>query len=127
MSLRPPRSVARPRRFAVILVAALAGLATAALVSVAVAKTFTIEVGKNATVSNITNPSAMSRTENIAVNSRGHAVYTLSGESKSHAKCTSSTCLSAWPPLTVAAGKEADGPARVKGKLGIWHRKGLTR
>jgi predicted lipoprotein with Yx(FWY)xxD motif len=127
MSVRPPRAAARPRRFALILVTALAGIATAALVSVAVAKTFTLEIAKNATVSNITAPSAMSKTENIAVNSKGHAVYTLSGESTSHAKCTSTTCLTAWPPLTVASGKKPTAQPGVKGKLGVWHRKGFNQ
>ena len=127
MSVRPPRSVARPRRLAVILVTAFAGIATAAVVSVAVAKTFTLEVAKNATVTNITATGAMSKTESIAVNSRGRAVYTLSGETKTHAKCTSSACLGIWPPVTVPSGKKPTAQAGIKGKLGVWHRKGFNQ
>jgi predicted lipoprotein with Yx(FWY)xxD motif len=127
MSFRPPRAAARPRRFTLILVTALAGIATAALVSVAVAKTFTLEIAKNATVTNSTNPTAMSKTENIAVNSKGRAVYTLSGETKSHPKCTSSMCLGIWPAVTVPSGKKPTAQAGIKGKLGVWHRKGFNQ
>lgn len=118
-----PRVGARPRRFALIIVTALVGVATAALVSVAVAKTFTLEIAKGVKVSNITNPSAMTKVENVAANSHGRAVYTLSGDGKRHPKCTKSNgCFGFWPPVTVASGKKPSKAPAIKGRLGVWHR-----
>jgi predicted lipoprotein with Yx(FWY)xxD motif len=60
------------------------------------------------------------------VNSRGVALYTLSGATKSHFKCASSLCFGFWPPMKVhsAHAKLTKGPG-VKGKLGIVHRSGF--
>src|ERR1700733_4026923 len=41
------------------------------------------------------------KSEPIAVNAKGGAVYTLSGESTKHLECTPRACFMAWPPLTV--------------------------
>jgi hypothetical protein len=54
-------------------IAAAAGLAAAALVGVALAKTLTLQVAKNAKV---TNQSGTTKSENIAINSRGFVIYT---------------------------------------------------
>jgi predicted lipoprotein with Yx(FWY)xxD motif len=125
MSVRPPRVAARPRRFALILVTALVGVATAALVSVAVAKTFTLEIAKHAKISDL---GAMAATANIAVNSKGHAVYTLSGDSKTHQKCTKSNgCWGFWPPATIASGKKPTAQKGIKGKLGTWRHGGINQ
>ncbi len=125
MHARPPRVAARPRRFALIVVTALAGVATAALVSVAVAKTFTLEIAKHAKVSNL---GAMTATANIAVNSRGRAVYTLSGDSKTHKECTKTDgCWAVWPPVTVPSGKKPTVMKGIKGKVGVWRHGGINQ
>src|SRR4051794_25436835 len=84
--------------------AATAGLVAVALVGVALAKTFTLNVARHAKV---TNQSLKTTTEDIVVNSRGFAVYALTGDSKSHPKCTkASGCFTFWPPLTVSSRKQ---------------------
>lgn len=119
--LKPART--RAPKLAVAIVAATAGFAAAALVGVAIAKAFTVQVAKNAKV---TNQSGMTTTENIAVNSRGFALYTLTGDSKSHPKCAKgNSCFSFWPPLTVASAKQLSKAPGIKGKLGVWHRNGF--
>ncbi len=122
MPAKSSRDAARPRRYGLLLVAALAGLATAALVSVAVAKTFTLEIAKGAEV---VHSGAMS-SENIVVSSRGHAAYTLSGDTKSHPKCTKANgCFAFWKPVTVAAGRKPTKAPGIRGKLATWHRSGV--
>jgi predicted lipoprotein with Yx(FWY)xxD motif len=115
----------RSAKMAVIAVAAAGGIAVAALVGVAVAKSFTLQVAKNAKV---TNQSGTTTTENIAVNSHGFAVYTLSGDSKSHPKCTKANgCFKFWPPVTVSSAKKLSKAPGIKGKLGVWRRNGLIQ
>lgn len=119
--LRP----ARPHgtKIAAATIVATAGFAVAALVGVALAKTFTLQVAKNARV---TNQSGTTKTENIVVNSRGFALYTLTGDSKSHPECTKANhCFSFWPPLTVSSAKQLSKAPGIKGKLGVWHRNGF--
>jgi predicted lipoprotein with Yx(FWY)xxD motif len=127
MHARHSRFAARPRRFALIVVAALAGVATAALVSVAVARTLTLQVAKGASVSDIMNPNVMSKTETIVVNSRGHSVYMLSGDSKTDQKCKKAKCWSFWPPVTVAAGKKPTKSPGIRGRLRVWHHSGINQ
>ena len=116
--------VASPRHAAMLL-AALAGLATAALVGVAVAKTFTLHAATNAKVIDQT---GMTRSENIVVNARGFAVYTLTGDSKRHPECTKANgCFTFWPPLTVSSPTNVSRGAGVKGKLGVWRRDGFLQ
>ena len=106
-------------------VAAAAGFALAALVGVALARTFTLQVAKSASV---TNQSGTTRTENIVVNSRGFAVYTLTGDSKSHPKCTKANgCFIFWPPLKVASAKQLSKAPGITGRLGVWHRNGFLQ
>src|SRR5437763_1334004 len=58
--------------------------------------------------------------ENSVVNSRGRAVYLLSGDSKSHAECTSlNGCFVFWPPVKVASRSSLSKAPGVPGKLGI--------
>jgi predicted lipoprotein with Yx(FWY)xxD motif len=119
--LRPARS--RNAKIAVATIAATAGVAAAALVGVALAKTFTLQVARNAKV---TNQSGATKSENIAVNSRGFAVYTLTGDSTSHPECTkASGCFSFWPPLKVSSAKKLSKAPGIKGRLGVWHRNGF--
>jgi predicted lipoprotein with Yx(FWY)xxD motif len=113
----------RPRRGrVVIIIAALAGIATAALVGMAVAKTITLQVNKGAAV---TNQSGSTLTESIVVNTKGRAVYTLSGDTATHQKCTKANgCFKFWPPVTVSSAKNLNQLAGVKGKLGTFKRNG---
>ncbi|HEX4466349.1 MAG TPA: hypothetical protein VH025_04120 [Solirubrobacteraceae bacterium] len=39
--------------------------------------------------------------EKVAVNAEGRTLYSLQGETTHHLLCKTSTCLHAWPPLTV--------------------------
>jgi predicted lipoprotein with Yx(FWY)xxD motif len=102
---------------------AITALALAAFTGMALAKSFTLKVAKNEKVSNITNPKQATKTESILVNSKGAAVYTLSGDTKSHPKCLDAMCRMFWPPVTVASPKTklAAAPG-VKGKLAVVHR-----
>ncbi len=104
---------------------ALAAFAVAALSASASTKSSnTLGVAKNGTV---TNQQMVSKTEAIAVNSKGLAVYLLAGETVHHALCVKSNkCLTAWPPVTVPNAKSKPSAAPgIKGKLGIWHRNGF--
>jgi predicted lipoprotein with Yx(FWY)xxD motif len=106
-------------------VAVLAGLASAALVGMAVAKTLTLQVASGASV---TNQSGATATESIVINAKGRAVYTLSGDTTKHPKCTKANgCFSFWPPVTVSSAKSLSKAAGVKGKLGIFKRNGLMQ
>jgi predicted lipoprotein with Yx(FWY)xxD motif len=108
-----------------LVIAALAGLASAALVGLAVAKTLTLQA---ATGASVTNQSGATKTEGIVVNAKGRAVYTLSGDTTRHPKCTkASGCLSFWPPVTVSSAKSVSKAAGVNGKLGTFKRNGITQ
>lgn len=102
------------------------GVGLAVIVGVAVAKSFVLQVADGAKVTNAgTN---MSVHEAIAVTPSGFAVYELSGDSKSHPKCTEAKgCFGVWPPVTVGAGKKLAKPSGIKGKLGTWHRDGFVQ
>ena len=118
---RPART--HGTKMAAAAIAATAGFAAAALVGVAFARTFTLQVAKNARV---TNQSGTTKTENLAVNSRGFAVYTLKGDSESHPKCTKANgCFTFWPPLKVSSPKQLSKAFGIKGRLGVWHRNGF--
>jgi predicted lipoprotein with Yx(FWY)xxD motif len=121
--LKQFRSRVRPRTVAMAL-SGVAGFALAALTGIAIAKTFTVKAAKNVKVTNLI--THVTKTEGIVVDSRGVAVYTLSGETTHHLECTSATCFGFWPPLKVhsAHAKLTEG-AGVKGKLGILHRDGF--
>ena len=110
---------AHGRRSALLLVAAVAGFGTAALVGVAFAKTFTLQIANNAKVGAASHG-------NIVVNSRGQAVYYLTGDAKRHPKCTKKNgCFKFWPPMTVSSAKKLSKVRGIKGKLGVWHRNGF--
>ena len=108
----------RRGRSAALLVAAVGGFAAAVLIGVAVANTFTLQTAKNAKVG--------STTATIVVNSRGRAVYYLTGDSKSHPECTKTNgCFAFWPPVTVSSAKMLSKAPGITGKLGTWSRNGL--
>ena len=119
------RAGARRRRIAVFATVALAAVATAALISSALARTFTLQIAKGAKVTDTT---ATTKLENIVVNSRGFAVYTLSGDSKGHPECVKSNgCMAIWPPVTVSSAKKLSRASGIHGKLGTWRRDGFTQ
>ena len=53
----------------------------------------------------------------VLANSAGFSLYVLSTESKGKLHCTSSACLSGWPPLLVAKNTMITAGAGVKGKV----------
>jgi predicted lipoprotein with Yx(FWY)xxD motif len=103
----------------------LAAVGALLVAGVVLARTFTLTVARSAPV---TNTSGQTVRENIIVSSRGRAVYMLSGDSKSHPKCTRTNgCLTFWPPVTVKSAKSIRRGAGVKGRLGTWHRDGFLQ
>jgi len=98
------------------------GLLATALVGVAMARTFTLKVAGNATVKN---QSGATTHATIVVNSKGRAVYFLTGDSSKHPECNTDGCLAAWPPVTAKSLKSLSAQHGIKGKLGIWHHDGF--
>jgi predicted lipoprotein with Yx(FWY)xxD motif len=118
------RRVWRPRSFAILL-AGVVGFGIAALGGLALAKSFTLQVAKNAKVVNFNTRAATH--ESIVTSSSGKAIYTLSGETAHHLKCTSSMCFSFWPPLKAKSAKSLNKAPGIKGKLGVIHRSGFSQ
>ncbi len=116
----------RRARWLAALGAAALGVGLAAVVGVALATTFTFAVARNTTVTNFN--THQSKLETIVTAAGGFAVYTLSGDSKSHPECRQANgCLQVWPPVTVSAAKKPTKSPGIKGKLGTWHRSGFTQ
>jgi predicted lipoprotein with Yx(FWY)xxD motif len=112
-------------RSALAVAVGTAGFATAALVAVALAKTFTINTVSNAKVTNASNKSVR---EGIAINGKGFAVYTLSGDSRQHPECTKANqCFKFWFPVKVSSAKKLSKAPHVKGSLGTWKRNGFIQ
>jgi predicted lipoprotein with Yx(FWY)xxD motif len=64
----------------------------------------------------------------IVVSSSGRAVYTLTGDSKTHAECTSAGgCWSVWPPVTVGKGQKPSKGSGVSGTLSVWSHSGINQ
>ncbi len=116
------RSGPRRRAGSGALILAVAAAGVLAMAAFAVAKSATVGVA----TAHLSGPSG-SRTEPIAVNSKGVAVYELLPETTHHLLCTSSTCLGFWPPVKVAPGAKLSKGAGVKGTLGKLKRKGFTQ
>jgi predicted lipoprotein with Yx(FWY)xxD motif len=115
----------RNRLSALTLAVVAAGLVAVLLVGAALATTFTLQVGKQAKVKSA---SGSMSAENIVVNSRGKAVYYLSGDTKSHPKCTKANqCFGFWPPVTVSSTSKATKAAGISGTLSVWHRNGFSQ
>jgi predicted lipoprotein with Yx(FWY)xxD motif len=90
----------------------LTALAATAAVAVAATKP-TVKAVKNTAVG-----------KTIVVDGRkGMTLYHLSGDSKSHLLCKSTTCLGFWPPLTVKSAHTTlvKGPG-ITGKLALFKR-----
>jgi predicted lipoprotein with Yx(FWY)xxD motif len=121
MSAESMPGAARLRRLGLILAAIGATLTMTALAAVAVAKTLTLSVARNAQVTNFN--SQMTTLENVAVNSHGRVVYTLSGETAHHLKCIRANhCLTFWFPVTAKSVKKLSKAKDIHGKLGLVHR-----
>ena len=113
------------RRTAAVIAITCAGLGAAALASVAIATTFTISVAKGVSVTSQTGSTTV---ENVGVNARGHALYMLSGDSKSDQKCTkASGCWNFWPPLKVSSTAKPTKASGISGRLGVWHHSGIAQ
>jgi predicted lipoprotein with Yx(FWY)xxD motif len=61
------------------------------------------------------------KTEPVAVDQSGKAVYELLPETTTKLLCTKA-CLKFWPPVTVAKGADLSAATGVKGKLGTFKR-----
>lgn len=94
--------------------AAVLAIASASAIAVAATGT-TLATGK-ATING--------KARTVVVGSGGRTLYTLSGERTHHLKCTSKSCLKAWPPDKVAAQVKLTKADGVKGKIGRLYRRG---
>ncbi len=119
----------RAVRMVLMLGAGAAGAALAVLVGVAIAKSFTLAVTKNATVTNFLSQGAHTTKSDSIVTARGgFAVYTLTGDSKSHPKCTARNgCYAFWAPAKIGGGKNPTKANGIKGKLTTWKHNGFTQ
>jgi predicted lipoprotein with Yx(FWY)xxD motif len=61
------------------------------------------------------------KTEPVAVDQTGKAVYELLPETTTKLLCTK-ICLKFWPPVTVASGADLSAATGIKGKLGTFKR-----
>jgi predicted lipoprotein with Yx(FWY)xxD motif len=65
---------------------------------------------------------------NLLAAAGGDTVYTLSGETPRHPKCTKANrCLRIWHPITLGATGNPTKPSNVTGRLGVWSRQGLRQ
>jgi predicted lipoprotein with Yx(FWY)xxD motif len=97
-SVRPHRA----RATAALLLAAVLALA-------AVAVPTALAHGTKKVAGEATAPSLH---ETVLTDTKGHTLYTLSGEKHGRFICTGS-CLRTWPPLLVAAGTTPKGPVEL--------------
>ena len=125
-----------PRRSAVVLLAAVAGVAVLAVASLAIAKSFTLKVTKDVHVTNVPTKAfrvkAVNTHEAVATGPSGFAVYTFQGETTHHIICkktnsSSTNCWAFWPPVSPSGSGAVSKPARIKGKLGTFKNHGVTQ
>jgi predicted lipoprotein with Yx(FWY)xxD motif len=109
---RVPRGTARRSA----LVGVLSLIAAAVLVGAALAASYTVGSGR---------AKVKGRTEIVAVNAKGATLYTLSGETRRHLKCTSSFCFEVWPPYKISARAKLTKARGVSGRLSKLHRHGF--
>jgi predicted lipoprotein with Yx(FWY)xxD motif len=65
---------------------------------------------------------------NVLATAAGRTVYTLSGATRRHPKCTRRHgCLRVWRPVTVRPGVKPTMPTNVPGRLGVLRRKGFRQ
>jgi predicted lipoprotein with Yx(FWY)xxD motif len=113
-------------RTALRALALTAALLATALVGVALAKTLTLKEAKNVKVMN--NATMATTHATVVTNSKGLAVYTLTGDSSKHPKCTKANgCWQFWPPVKVKSAKGLSAATGIKGKLGTWKHNGFLQ
>ncbi len=117
--------MSRASRLGLTLSAAVIGVLLAAMIGVAAAATFTLGVNKS-TVTNF-NTHQSTTGVRIVTAAGGSAVYTLSGDSRSHPKCLSKSCRAIWPWVAVANGKMPTKNPMIKAKLGVWKHNGVSQ
>ena len=119
------RRAKRLRKLPIVIATAAVGVGAAALVSVALARTFTLDAA-NASVTNAV--SHVTTHEKIVTDSKGLAVYTLSGDTKRKPKCTKANgCFKFWPPVTVSSVSKLSRQSGIKGTLGTFKRNGFIQ
>jgi len=125
-----------PRRSAVMLLGAAAGIAVLVVASIAVAKSFTLKVTKNVHVTNASTSQfavkAVDTHENVAVGPSGYAVYTFQGETTHHLICKKTTsqstnCWAFWPPVSPSGSGAVSKQSGINGKLGTFKNHGTTQ
>lgn len=120
------RRIKTLRKMPIVIVTAAVGVGAAALVSVALARTFTLDIAAHASVTNAV--SHATTQESIVTDAKGLAVYTLSGDTKQHPKCTKANgCFKFWPPVTVASASKLNRQSGIKGRLGTFKRNGFVQ
>jgi predicted lipoprotein with Yx(FWY)xxD motif len=123
--MQPPAPrVSRPeyRRYRRIATALVTVIAVVAVAGMALARsTPTLSIAKHVTVAGTA--------ENVVATSHGLTVYTLSGESVHHLKCTKANgCFAAWPPVTTTKATSALSPTSgIHGALGELRRNGVRQ
>lgn len=125
-----------PRRSAVMLLCAAAGVAVLVVASIAVAKSFTLKVTKNVHVTNTPTKAfrvkAVDTTESVAVGPSGYPVYTFQGETTHHLICkkttsSSTNCWAFWPPVSPSGSGAVSKQSGINGKLGTFKNHGTTQ
>jgi predicted lipoprotein with Yx(FWY)xxD motif len=101
---------------AAAMAAQTAGASTARPASAAVIKVSKVQVQSGTS----------NKSHKVLVTSSGMPIYLLTGDTKSHPKCTGSQCLSAWPAVTSKSKKPTLGKG-VTGKVAIWHHNGINQ
>jgi predicted lipoprotein with Yx(FWY)xxD motif len=97
----------------------------AATVGIAAAASFTLGVNKS-TVTNFNTHQSTSGVR-IVTAAGGFALYTLTGDSKSHPQCLSKACRAIWPWVAVRNGQRPTKNSMIKAKLGIWKHNGVNQ
>jgi predicted lipoprotein with Yx(FWY)xxD motif len=114
--LRGRRSGARLLTSSKVVACCVAIIAVLSFAGIAAAVSATLGTGK-ATVKG--------KSETVVVDSRGATLYTLSGETAHHLKCTSSMCFKFWPPYKVSANAKLTKARGVNGTVSKLHRRGF--
>src|SRR5690242_1050063 len=109
--------------------AAVLGIGLAGTVGVSTAATRPPTLGVfQSTVTNFLSPNThTTSTVRIVGAAGGFAVYTLTGDSKSHPLCHTKPCKTIWPWVTVRNGVMPTKNAMIKAKLGVWKHDGVSQ
>lgn len=113
-----------PHRRLGVLRASLIGTLGAMALIVGIVSTSAIAVAATGTTLAAGKATVQGKTRTVVVDSHGRTLYTLSGENVRHLKCTSKSCLKAWPPYKVPAGIKLSEAKGVNGKIGTVRRGG---